>query len=58
MIRMKKSEAAVKKAFDEIERIDRDYNSKNENSVIYALNNKKIKEIELNSELKYLSLMK
>lgn len=50
----KKSEAAVKKAFDEIERIDRDYNSKNENSVIYALNNKKIKEIELNSELKYL----
>lgn len=45
-----KSKQNIEKAFNEMERIDREYNSKVEGSLIYKLNNSK--EIEINEELK------
>ncbi len=45
-----KANNAMEKAFKEIERIDNKYNSKNENSIIYKLNESKNKEIDLDEE--------
>lgn len=51
-------EAKLRKSFDrafhEMERIDENYNSKNEKSKIYALNNKLTSEIELDEEGQYI----
>lgn len=50
----KKVNEAFEKAFDEMRRIDEKFNSKNEKSLIYALNNKKVSEIELDEEGQYI----
>lgn len=45
---------AMEKAFKEIERIDNKYNSKNENSIIYRLNESSDKKITLDEEGLYI----
>lgn len=49
-----KANDAMEKAFKEIERIDNKYNSKNENSIIYKLNESKDKKIDLDEEGEYI----
>ncbi|WP_426710347.1 FAD:protein FMN transferase [Cetobacterium sp. SF1] len=46
----KDGKAAIEAAFEEIARIDKEYNSKSLGSVIYNLNNSKSKEIEIDNE--------
>ncbi len=48
------AETSISKAFDEIERIDRKFNSKSKNSLIYNLNNSSDKILELDDETKEL----
>lgn len=50
----KSAKLAIEKAFDEIKRIDNAYNSKDENSQIYALNRSLNKEIKIDEEGRYL----
>ncbi|TDT67926.1 thiamine biosynthesis lipoprotein [Hypnocyclicus thermotrophus] len=50
----KLAEKAANKAFEEIKRIDSNYNTKVENSLFYKLNNSKNKKIELDEEGKFL----
>lgn len=50
----KKANEIMEKAFSEIERIDNKFNSKNENSIIYFLNNSDKKLIKIDSETKYI----
>lgn len=50
----KQANEVMEKAFSEIERIDKKFNSKNQNSIIFSLNNSDKKIIKLDSEGKYI----
>lgn len=50
----KQAKKAMEKAFQEIERIDKKYNSKREESLIYALNHATVDSVALDEEGQYL----
>lgn len=52
--RKKQAQKAMEKAFEEIERIDKKYNSKREESLVYALNHRIVDSITLDEEGQYL----